>query len=210
MHLKARSKGSVEMNASTTAIRKNHVLPIAIVLFAAAAAIAAFALTATANAGSSYNSSLGSNRPAAEKVSSSKVAAYTSRAARARARARAIRLAKARRRAALRRARAAAAAYTGTTGTATTASTTSISDGERAQQLLTALIAQHPILAGATVEMGNAQGYQAISYFQTGRIVISPTHTASIDRIMNHEIWHIIDWRDNGRIDWGENVPPAQ
>jgi hypothetical protein len=25
---------------------------------------------------------------------------------------------------------------------------------------------------------------------------------------MAHEIWHIIDWRDNGRIDWGENVPP--
>lgn len=206
MHLKARSKGSVEMNASTTAIRKNHVVPIAIVLFAAAAALAAFALTATANATSGYNSSLGSNRPVAEKVTSGKVAAYTSRAAKARARARAARLAKARRAAALRRARAAAAAAS----TTTVASTGTVSDAERAQQLLTALVAQHPILAGATVEMGNAQGYQAISYFQTGRIVISPTHSASIDRIMNHEIWHIIDWRDNGRIDWGENVPPAQ
>lgn len=206
MHLKVRSKGSVEMNASTTAIRKNHAVPIAIVLFAAAAALAAFALTATANAASGYNSSLGSNRPVAEKVSSSKVAAYTSRAAKARAKARAARLAKARRAAALRRARAAALAAS----TTTVASTGTVSDAERAQQLLTALIAQHPILAGSTVEIGNAQGYQAISYFQTGRIVISPTHSASIDRIMNHEIWHIIDWRDNGRIDWGENVPPAQ
>ena len=26
---------------------------------------------------------------------------------------------------------------------------------------------------------------------------------------MAHEIWHTIDWRDNGVIDWGENVPPV-
>jgi hypothetical protein len=67
----------------------------------------------------------------------------------------------------------------------------------------------YPLLAGTTVEMGNASGYQAISYFSAGRIVISPSHTASVDVIMAHEIWHVIDWRDNGVIDWGENVPPA-
>jgi hypothetical protein len=22
-------------------------------------------------------------------------------------------------------------------------------------------------------------------------------------------VWHVIDWRDNGRIDWGESVPPS-
>jgi len=59
------------------------------------------------------------------------------------------------------------------------------------------------------VTMGNASGYQAVAYYTSGRIVISPKHTASLQRILSHEIWHIIDWRDNGRIDWRESVPPA-
>jgi len=77
-----------------------------------------------------------------------------------------------------------------------------------ARTILAGLIAKHPILAGSTVDFGDARGYQAICYYKGGRIVISPTHTASLERILNHEIWHIIDWRDNGRIDWGENIPP--
>lgn len=77
----------------------------------------------------------------------------------------------------------------------------------RAQVLLAAEIARHPILRGTTVRFGYAQGYQAISYYRSGQIIVSPTHTASLERIMAHEVWHIIDWRDNGRIDWGENVP---
>lgn len=77
-----------------------------------------------------------------------------------------------------------------------------------ARSLLAAQIRKHPILAGATVSFGDARGYQAVSYYKSGRIVISKSHTASLSRIINHEIWHIIDWRDNGVIDWGENVPP--
>jgi len=77
-----------------------------------------------------------------------------------------------------------------------------------AQAILAGLIGQYPILAGTTVSFGDANGYQAIAYYKSGRIVISPTHTASLSRILNHEVWHIIDWRDNGVIDWGENVPP--
>jgi hypothetical protein len=85
----------------------------------------------------------------------------------------------------------------------------STSSGElsRARSLLSAAIARHPILRGSTVEFGDARGYQAICYYRSGRIVISRNHSASLDRIINHEVWHIIDWRDNGRIDWGENVP---
>ena len=49
--------------------------------------------------------------------------------------------------------------------------------------------------------------YQAVCYYKSGRILISPTHTASLDKIIRHEAWHIIDWRDNGVIDWGESVP---
>lgn len=77
-----------------------------------------------------------------------------------------------------------------------------------AQAILAGLIGQYPILAGTTVSIGDANGYQAIAYYKSGRIVISPTHTASLSRILNHEVWHVIDWRDNGVIDWGENVPP--
>ena len=58
------------------------------------------------------------------------------------------------------------------------------------------------------MSFGNARGYQAIAYYTSGRIVISRSHKASLSRIINHEIWHIIDYRDNGKIDWGEHVPP--
>lgn len=81
-------------------------------------------------------------------------------------------------------------------------------DLAQAQSILSGLIAKYPILAGATVTIGDARGYQAIAYYQSGRIVISKSRSASLSTILNHEVWHIIDWRDNGKIDWGENVPP--
>ena len=78
-----------------------------------------------------------------------------------------------------------------------------------AKAILAGLIKKYPILKGTTVTIGTTPGgYQAVAYYKSGRIIISPKHTASLSRILNHEIWHIIDWRDNGRIDWGENVPP--
>jgi hypothetical protein len=77
-----------------------------------------------------------------------------------------------------------------------------------AQSILNRYIAKYPILKGATVSYGDAKGHQAICYYKSGRIVISSSHTRSLETIIAHEIWHIIDWRDNGVIDWGENVPP--
>jgi hypothetical protein len=83
------------------------------------------------------------------------------------------------------------------------------SEESRAHSILAGLIAQHPILAGTTVSIGKTPGgYQAVAYFKSGRIVVSPGHSASLERILRHEIWHVIDWRDNGHIDWGESVPP--
>lgn len=87
-------------------------------------------------------------------------------------------------------------------------STNSSASGGDPQAILAGYIARYPILAGSTVSYGDAKGAQAIAYYKSGRIVISPSHTASLERIIAHEIWHIIDWRDNGVIDWGENVPP--
>lgn len=80
----------------------------------------------------------------------------------------------------------------------------------QAKSILASLKAKYPrYLGGVSVSIGNASGYQAVAYYTSGRIVISPKHTASLQRILSHEIWHIIDWRDNGRIDWRESVPPA-
>ncbi len=77
-----------------------------------------------------------------------------------------------------------------------------------AKSILAGLIAKYPILKGTTVSIGTTpNGYQAVAYYKSGRIVVSSTHTASLTKILTHEVWHIIDWRDNGRIDWGENVP---
>jgi hypothetical protein len=80
----------------------------------------------------------------------------------------------------------------------------------QARSLLASRIAMYPILKGATVEIGDTKGNaSAICYYKSGRIVINANHKASLERIINHEIWHIIDWRDNGQINWGESVPPS-
>ena len=82
-------------------------------------------------------------------------------------------------------------------------------EGLLAQEILNQLINQYPILTGATVSFGDANGYQAICYYSSGRIIINPNHTATLQRILEHEVWHIIDYRDNGIIDWQENIPPV-
>ena len=99
---------------------------------------------------------------------------------------------------------------TRTTARTTTRTTTSSgSELAKARAILASMIARYPILAGTTVSFGKTPGgYQAVAYYKSGRILISTTHTASLDRIIRHEAWHVIDWRDNGRIDWGESVPP--
>lgn len=104
--------------------------------------------------------------------------------------------------------RTARSSTTARTTSTTTAAKPAGSELSQARSILASLIAQHPILKGTTVSFGDARGYQAIALYTSGRIIISPSHTASLSRILNHEVWHIIDWRDNGTIDWGENVPP--
>ncbi|MBU4557396.1 MAG: hypothetical protein KJ747_11050 [Actinobacteria bacterium] len=84
------------------------------------------------------------------------------------------------------------------------------SEQAQAKAILAGLIAKYPILQGTTVSFGDARGYQAIALYKSGRIIINPAHTSSLSRILNHEVWHVIDWRDNGSIDWGENIPPSQ
>jgi hypothetical protein len=85
----------------------------------------------------------------------------------------------------------------------------SASELKTAQGILASLQAKYKYLDGVTVSIGTTPGgYQAVNYYTAGRILISSKHTVSLSRILNHEIWHTIDWRDNGKIDWGESVAP--
>ena len=90
------------------------------------------------------------------------------------------------------------------------ASASSGSEQARAEAILAAHVARYPILQGTTVTMSSKlTAYQAIAYYKSASILVSTGHTASLERIIGHEVWHIIDYRDNGVIDWGENVPPS-
>lgn len=83
-------------------------------------------------------------------------------------------------------------------------------DGRRASEVIEEFRGRYRYLDDVTVRMGTTpKDEQAVAYYTTGEIVISPRHTATIEEILAHEIWHVIDWRDNGRLDWGENLPPT-
>jgi hypothetical protein len=78
-----------------------------------------------------------------------------------------------------------------------------------AQSVLAGLEATYRYTDGVTVRFGTITGgYDAISYVTKGEILINSKHTMNLQFLVTHEIWHIIDWRDNGRMDWGESVPP--
>lgn len=85
-----------------------------------------------------------------------------------------------------------------------------VSMASQARALLRRMIRKHPILKGTRVRIGKTtHNYQAETFYKIGLIVISPRHRASLSRIVEHECWHEIDWRDNHRIDWGERIPPV-
>ena len=65
-------------------------------------------------------------------------------------------------------------------------------------------------LDGVTVSLGQTpNGEEAVAYYTIGQILIDSDHTVTTQKILSHEIWHVIDWRDNGKIDWGEDLPPS-
>lgn len=81
------------------------------------------------------------------------------------------------------------------------------------QEIINVMIPRYtsscPILGNVTVEFGDAKGYEAISFYSSGRIIVSPTHKVAIERLLLHELYHIYDYKDNGVINWGESVPPT-
>jgi len=84
-----------------------------------------------------------------------------------------------------------------------------LAEARQASEALAELAANYRYLDGVTVSVGTTpNGEQAVAYYTQGRILISRTHAFSVKTILEHEIWHVIDWRDNGRLDWGEDLPP--
>jgi hypothetical protein len=198
-------------------------LPLAVIALATAASIAIWVLAAApAGASAGFDPKLTPSEQAAEKVETAEAAPYTASASPKRATKVVKPKSTSKRTTSNSRPATVTAKSTKTTakprtsatktkspgtGTKSTA-TKSGSDLSRAQSLLKSYTRKYPILKGSTVTIGDARGHQAICYYQSGRIVISPKRKASLEAIVAHEIWHIIDWRDNGRIDWGESVPP--
>lgn len=54
-------------------------------------------------------------------------------------------------------------------------------------------------LEGVSLSFGETYGYEAISYYKSGYIVINPNHTTSLSTLISHEVNHIIAWRQSGR-----------
>jgi hypothetical protein len=76
------------------------------------------------------------------------------------------------------------------------------SEGTQAEQILHALIAENPLLEGATVQIRECpHNWQGCVYYKSAEIWIDPDHKASLQKILAHECDHIIDWRTDGDID---------
>jgi hypothetical protein len=81
---------------------------------------------------------------------------------------------------------------------------------QQAKVELAKLQREYRYLDGIALSIGpTPQDAQAVAYYTDNEIVINPDHVASIEKILAHEVWHIIDWRDNGLLDWGEDLPPS-
>ncbi|MDI6799325.1 MAG: hypothetical protein QMD53_01350 [Actinomycetota bacterium] len=77
-----------------------------------------------------------------------------------------------------------------------------VDEAALAQTLLNAEIAKNPILVGATIKIQECpNNWQACAWYKRGEIWIDPDHTAPLERIISHEVAHIIDWREDGDID---------
>jgi hypothetical protein len=85
-----------------------------------------------------------------------------------------------------------------------------VEDEARARAALARLASRYRYLDGVTVVHGaTPNGEEAVAYYTEGRIVINTAHTLDEATILAHEVWHIIDWRDNGALDWGERIPAS-
>lgn len=81
-------------------------------------------------------------------------------------------------------------------------SRSSTSEQALARRILARYIARYPILRGVQVYIRDCpNNWQGVAYYKQGIILIDPDHTAPLERIIAHEVQHIIDWRQDNDID---------
>jgi hypothetical protein len=86
--------------------------------------------------------------------------------------------------------------------TTQSSSRSSTSEQALARRILARYIARYPILRGVQVYIRECpNNWQGCAYYKQGIILIDPDHTASLERIIAHEVQHIIDWRQDHDID---------
>lgn len=73
---------------------------------------------------------------------------------------------------------------------------------KRAEQILAYYISKYPILKGVKIYVRDCpNNWQGCAYYTKGVILIDPDHTAPLEKIIAHEVKHILDWRTDGVID---------
>ncbi len=81
-------------------------------------------------------------------------------------------------------------------------SRSSVSEQALARNILARYIARYPILKGVQVYVRECpNNWQGCAYYKQGIILVDPDHTAPLERIIAHEVQHIIDWRQDNDID---------
>lgn len=79
------------------------------------------------------------------------------------------------------------------------------SEQDEANAILAGLIAQYPLLQGSVVYIQETpNGWEGAAYYKSGVILVNPNHTYSLYEIIYHEAMHILDWREDGKIDYND------
>ncbi len=76
----------------------------------------------------------------------------------------------------------------------------------QAQQILDIQIRKNSILKGTSIYIRDCpNSWQGCAFYELGIIWIDPDHKASLEQIIIHECNHIIDWREDGDIDYDDS-----
>jgi hypothetical protein len=75
-----------------------------------------------------------------------------------------------------------------------------------ARHLLDLQVLRNPILKGTSIFIKDCpNNWQGCAFYELGIIWIDPDHKAPLEEIVVHECNHIIDWREDGDIDYDDS-----
>lgn len=75
----------------------------------------------------------------------------------------------------------------------------------RAEQILSYYIKKYPILAGVKIYVRDCpNNWEGCAYYTKGIILVDPDHKHTLEEIIAHEVRHIIDWREDNKIDYND------